>query len=527
MSSVLDRPMAAAAPSHVAGADEILTGGALGFLAELHERFDSRRRELLAVRLERQKRFDAGELPDFPEETRHIRDSEWTIGTIPPDLLDRRVEITGPTNAKMVINALNSGARVFMADFEDATAPAWDELVQGQINLRNRWLGSLECSDPQSGKHYTLGSDPAVLIVRPRGLHLPERHVTVHGEQVAGGLVDFGLYLWHCARPAIDAGSGPYFYLPKLESRHEAALWSDIFEFAEQWLGLDRGTIKATVLIETLPAAFEMDEILYELRDNIVGLNCGRWDYIFSFIKRLGRSPDRLTPDRSAMTMDKAFLAAYSLRLVATCHRRGAFAMGGMSAFIPVKGDEHANAVAFAKVRADKQREVANGHDGTWVAHPALVPVAYEAFSAMDGPNQLSLQPLHCPSRDEMLEMHRGPRTEAGARENIRVAVQYIAAWLGGRGAVPLYNLMEDAATAEICRAQLWQWLRFEATFDDGRRFSRDLFEEWLAQEIAALGHVPQLRPAALLLHELVTDEGFEEFLTLPAYELLELKPGR
>ena len=521
MSIVLDRPLAVAAPSLLPGAGEILTDGALGFIAELHERFDARRHELMAARIERQKRFDAGELPDFPEETRHIRESEWTVGPIPADLLDRRVEITGPTNAKMVINALNSGAKVFMADFEDATAPVWDELVQGQINLRDRWLGKLAFTDPDSGKHYALGANPAILLVRPRGWHLPERQVTIDGHPVAGALVDFGLYLWHCGRLALDAGSGPYFYLPKLESRHEAALWSDVFEFAEEWLGLVRGTIRATVLIETLPAAFEMDEILYALRENIVGLNCGRWDYIFSYIKRLGRSPDRLTPDRSAMTMNKAFLAAYSLRLVATCHRRGAFAMGGMSAFIPVKGDGGANQAALDKVRADKQREVTNGHDGTWVAHPALVPVALETFAVMDGPNQLSKTPDHIPGRDEMLELHHGPRTEAGARENIRVAVQYIAAWLSGRGAVPLYNLMEDAATAEICRAQIWQWLRFETPFDDGRRFSLDLFEDWLAAELAALRDLPNIKPAARLLHELVTADEFEEFLTLPAYELL------
>ena len=521
MSIVLDRLVATAAASLLPGADEILTDGALGFIAELHERFDARRRELLAARVERQARFDSGELPDFPEETRHVRESEWKIGQIPADLFDRRVEITGPTNAKMVINALNSGAKVFMADFEDATAPVWDELVQGQINLRNRWLDKLEFTDPDTGKHYELGPAPAVLMVRPRGLHLPERHVTVGGEPVAGALSDFALYLWNCAKLAIDAGSGPYFYLPKLESRHEAALWSDVFEFSEEWLGLDRGTIKATVLIETLPAAFEMDEILYELRDNIVGLNCGRWDYIFSYIKRLGRSPDRLTPDRSAMTMDKAFLAAYSLRLVATCHRRGAFAMGGMSAFIPVKDDLAANVQALDKVRADKLREVGNGHDGTWVAHPALVPVALDAFGAMQGSNQLSLIPKEIPDRHMMLALHHGLRTEAGARENIRVAMQYIAAWLSGRGAVPLYNLMEDAATAEICRAQLWQWLRFEAPFDDGRRFSRDLFEDWLAEELSALGDVPNLKPAARLLHELVTDDEFEEFLTVPAYDLL------
>jgi len=522
VTSVIDRPLALAAPTTLHGAAGILTEEALGFLAELHERFDARRRELLAARIERQKRFDAGELPDFPAETADIRESDWTVAPIPADLMDRRVEITGPTNAKMAINALNSGAKVFMADFEDATSPLWDELIQGQVNLRNRWLGGLDHVDPDSGKHYALGANPAVLLVRPRGWHLPERHVTVDGEPIAGSLVDFGLYLFNSAQLAIDAGSGPYFYLPKLESRHEAALWSDVFAYSEERLGLTRGTIKATVLIETLPAAFEMDEILHALRDNIVGLNCGRWDYIFSTIKRLGRSPGRLTPDRAAMTMDKAFLAAYSLRLIATCHRRGAFAMGGMSAFIPVKGDEAANEAALAKVRADKLREVTNGHDGTWVAHPALVPVALEAFAAMTGPNQLSKFPDRLPGRDEMLELHTGPRTEAGARENIRVAIQYIAAWLGGRGAVPLYNLMEDAATAEICRAQLWQWLKFEAPFDDDRRFSLDLFEQWLAEELAALGDLPNLKPAARLLHQLVTADDFEEFLTLPAYELLD-----
>ena len=379
MSTLLDRPLAVAAPSTVAGGETILTDEALGLLAELHERFDERRRQLLAARIERQKRFDAGELPDFREETQSIRESEWQVGPIPADLQDRRVEITGPTNAKMVINALNSGAKVFMADFEDATAPTWDELIQGQVNLRKRWLGTLDFTDADTGKSYSIGPEPAVLLVRPRGWHLEEKHATVDGRPVSGGLFDFALYLFHNARAALDAGSGPYFYLPKLESRHEAALWSDVFQFSEEWLGLERGTIKATVLIETLPAAFEMDEILHALRENIVGLNCGRWDYIFSYIKRLGRSPGQLTPDRSAMTMDKAFLAAYSLRLIETCHRRGAFAMGGMSAFIPVKGDEAANQAAMDKVRADKLREVTNGHDGTWVAHPALVPVALQA----------------------------------------------------------------------------------------------------------------------------------------------------
>ena len=522
MNQVIDRSRIAAEPSKVGGAHEILTADALEFLAELHERFNARRLELLDRRIERQARFDAGDLPGFPDETRDIREGDWRVGAIPADLQDRRVEITGPTNAKMIINALNSGARVFMADFEDATSPLWDELIQGQVNLRNYWLGRLDYTDPGSGKHYAVGDDPAVLMVRPRGWHLPERHVTVEDKPVAGALFDFALYLWHNAEAALAQGSRPYFYLPKLESRHEAALWSDVFAFAEGRLGLERGTIKATVLIETLPAAFEMDEILYALRENIVGLNCGRWDYIFSYIKRLGHSPDRLTPDRALMTMDKAFLAAYSLRLIATCHRRGAFAMGGMSAFIPVKGDQAANAAALDKVRADKLREVGNGHDGTWVAHPALVPVALEAFEAMTGPNQLSKMPERVPGRDEMLQLHEGLRTEAGARENIRVGVKYLAAWLGGKGAVPLYNLMEDAATAEICRTQLWQWLKFEAPLEDGRKLTRDLFEQWFGQEVGLLADVPNITESAQLMHDMIVADELVEFLTLPAYELLD-----
>src|SRR5580765_5046956 len=522
VNSVLDVKRIIAEPSKVPGADEVLTESVLDFLAELHERFDSRRRDLLEDREERQHRFDAGELPDFPKETLELRASDWTVGSIPHDLLDRRVEITGPTNAKMLINALNSGAQAFMADFEDATSPVWDELVQGQVNLRDYWLDRLDYVDPETLKRYKVGEHPAVLMVRPRGWHLPEDHVTVNGEVVSGSLFDFAIYFWNNARASLGKGSGPYFYLPKLESRHEAALWSDVFAFAEAKLRLERGAIKATVLIETLPAAFEMDEILYALKENIVGLNCGRWDYIFSSIKRCGRSADRLTPDRSLMTMDKAFLAAYSLRLVATCHRRGAFAMGGMSAFIPVKGDEAANQAAIDKVRADKLREVGNGHDGTWVAHPALVPVALEAFAGMTGPNQLAKMPDRVPGRDEMLELHTGPRTEAGARENIRVGVQYLAAWLGGKGAVPLYNLMEDAATAEICRTQLWQWLKFEAPLNDGRRFTLDLFEQWFDEEVGLLAEVPNIAEAARLMHNMSVSHDLVEFLTLPAYELLD-----
>lgn len=522
MSTVLDRSRIVVEPSNVRGADDVLTRAALDFLMALHERFEGRRQRLLEARRERQERFDSGELPDFLERTRDIRESDWSIAPIPRDLLDRRVEITGPTNAKMVINALNSGAKVFMADFEDATSPTWDELVEGQVNLRNYWQGRLNYTDPDSGKTYAIAEDPAVLMVRPRGWHLPEDHVTVNGEPLSGALFDFGIYLWHNARTALTKGSGPYFYLPKLESRDEAALWSDIFAIAESKLRLERGTIKATVLIETLPAAFEMDEILYALRENIVGLNCGRWDYIFSYIKRLGRNPQRLTPDRALMTMDKAFLAAYSLRLVATCHRRGAFAMGGMSAFIPVKGNEEKNRAALDNVRADKLREVGNGHDGTWVAHPALVPVAMQAFETMQGANQLSKMPERVPGREEMLELHGGERSEAGARENIRVGVQYLAAWLGGRGAVPLYNLMEDAATAEICRTQLWQWLRYEAPLKDGRPFSLDLFEQFFAEEVGILAGVPNIEEASRLMHNMIVADDLVEFLTLPAYELLD-----
>jgi malate synthase len=521
MSDVLERSRIIAEPSSVPGARVVLTVDALEFLADLHERFDGRRLELLDKRLDRQARFDAGELPDFREDTREIREAEWTVSPAPADLQDRRVEITGPTNAKMLINALNSGAKVYMADFEDATSPVWDELVQGQVNLRDHWLRRLSYTDPETSKHYAIRENPAVLMVRPRGLHLPEDHVTVDGRPVSGAFFDFALYVWHNARRALSAGSGPYFYISKLESMEEAKLWSDIFELAENRLRLERGTIKVTILIETIPAAFEMDEILYALKENIVGLNCGRWDYIFSTIKRLGRSHERLTPDRSAMTMDKAFLAAYSLRLIATCHRRGAHAMGGMAAFIPVKGDEQANAAALEKVRQDKLREVRNGHDGTWVAHPALVPVAIQAFEAMPGPNQLSKIPEHIPGRDEMLELHTGPRTEAGARENIRVGVQYLAAWLGGRGAVPLYNLMEDAATAEISRAQLWQWLHFDAELDDGRTFDRDLFDQLFDEEVGLLQDVENITEAADLFRDMIVSDAFVEFLTLPAYERL------
>jgi malate synthase len=512
--------------------EEILNAGALAFLADLHRAFDKRRRELLARRAERQSRFDAGDIPDFLEETRALRESDWRVATIPNDLLDRRVEITGPVDRKMIVNALNSGAKVFMADFEDATAPLFENIIEGQINLKDRWDNKIDFTDSTSGKAYKLSAQPAVLMVRPRGWHLPERHMSVDGQEMSGALFDFGLYVFHNAKAQMAKGATPAFYLPKLESHLEARLWNEVFVFAEERLGAPVGTFKATVLIETLPAAFEMDEILYELRDHMAGLNCGRWDYIFSFIKRLGKNSRFLTPDRSAMVMGKAFLQAYSLLLIKTCHRRGAFAMGGMAAQIPVKGDASANEAAFAKVRADKEREANNGHDGTWVAHPDLVRVAMEVFDrVMPNANQVDNKRDDVSiSREDLLQVHEGRRTEVGLRENIRVGVQYIEAWLRGRGAVPLYNLMEDAATAEISRAQTWQWLKLGATLDDGRQVTPDLFKSLLADEMNKLraAFTPavfeggRFSEAIKLFSDMSLAKEFEEFLTLPAYRMID-----
>jgi malate synthase len=430
-----------------------------------------------------------------------------------------------------VINALNSGAEVYMADFEDACSPSWENLIDGQINLKDRWAGKIDFVDPLTKKSYKLNDKLAVLLVRPRGWHLLEDHVTVDGASISGALFDFGLYFFHNAKRTIASGTGPYFYLPKLETHHEARLWNEVFVFAQSKLGLPNGTIKATVLIETLPAAFEMDEILYEMRDHITGLNCGRWDYIFSFIKRLGKNKRFLTPDRAAMTMDKAFLHAYSLLLIRTCHRRGAFAMGGMAAQIPVKGDASANEAAFKKVRADKEREAGDGHDGTWVAHPDLVPVAEEVFHRMvKTPNQLDkLRNDVKITRDQLLEMHQGERTEEGLRLNIRVGVQYIEAWLRGRGAVPLYHLMEDAATAEISRSQVWQWIYHRARLADGREVTPDLFESILDDEMEkvrrAIGPTTydsgRFEDAVELFKEMSLALEIEEFLTIPAYRLI------
>jgi malate synthase len=512
--------------------DEILTPDALGFLAGLHRAFDGRRRTLLEARAERQSALDTGALPDFLPETRAIREGNWRVGKIPADLMDRRVEITGPVDRKMIVNALNSGANVFMADFEDANAPTWTNNLEGQVNLKDRWHGKLDFTDAASGKHYALGPNPAVLLVRPRGWHLPERHLTIDGTPISGALFDFGLYVFHNAKAQIAQGTAPYFYLPKLESHLEARLWNEVFLHAQKALGIPTGTIKATVLIETLPAAFEMDEILYELREHAAGLNCGRWDYMFSFIKKLRAHPDRILPDRAQVVMGKAFLRTYSLLLIRTCHRRRAFAMGGMAAQIPNRKDEKANAAAFAKVKADKEREAGDGHDGTWVAHPDLVPVAKEVFDRlMSGPNQLGNErdDIHVTQHD-LLEVHAGTRTENGMRENIRVGVQYIEAWLRGRGAVPLYNLMEDAATAEISRAQVWQWIRYGVTLEGGDTATPALFNHLLGEEMDRIakdvgaeafanGRFAEARD---LFARLSLADNFEDFLTLPAYGMLE-----
>ena len=501
---------------------EILAPEALAFLAELHVRFEPQRQERLAARRVRQAQFDAGTLPDFLPETQAIRDGDWRVAAIPADLQDRRVEITGPVDRKMIINALNSGARVFMADFEDANSPTFANCLDGQVNLKDRWAGTLSYDDPATGKAYRLSDRPAVLIIRPRGWRLDERHATLNGEPMSGALFDFGLYMFHNARAAIAQGSGPYFYLPKMESHLEARLWNEVIVFAQDYLGIAQGTVKATALIETLPAAFEMDEILYELRDHMAGLNCGRWDYIFSFIKTFAENPAFVTPDRSKMVMGDAFLRAYSKALIKTCHRRGAFAMGGMAAHIPVKNDPAANEAAFARVRADKEREAGDGHDGTWVAHPDLVPVAMAVFDRlMPGPNQLDrLREDVVTTRDDLLRVHAGTRSEAGLRENIRVGIQYIEAWLRGKGAVPLYNLMEDAATAEISRTQVWQWIRHGARTDDGQVVTRERVLTLIDDEMQAFSG-GAFATARALFTDLATATNCRDFLTVPAYDKL------
>ncbi|HEV8322848.1 MAG TPA: malate synthase A [Myxococcota bacterium] len=513
------------------GDEMLFTPDALAFLGALVSRFAPRVDERLAARHARQSRLDAGERFDFLAETADVRAADWKIAPVPADLADRRVEITGPVDRKMIINALNSGANVFMADFEDSLAPTWENVVQGQLNLQDAVARRISHTDPASGKTYALAERTAVLVVRPRGWHLPERHLRLDGRAVPAALVDFGLYLFHNARALRASGTGPYFYLPKLESHLEARLWNDVFADAQRALDLPLGTIKATVLIETLPAAFEMDEILWELRDHAAGLNCGRWDYIFSFIKKLRADPRCVLPDRGDVTMEQPFLRAYAQLLVRTCHRRNAHAMGGMAAQIPVKGDPERNERALAKVRADKVREVTDGHDGTWVAHPGLVPVARAIFDEhMPGPNQIATRRREDVrvTAAELLATPAGPRTVAGLRHDVRVGVQYLESWLRGNGCVPLYDLMEDAATAEISRAQVWQWLRHGAALADADERAAPLdaarLRAVIDDEMGAFSG-GRFAEARALFERLCTSETFEEFLTLPAYERLEDQP--
>ena len=489
---------------------EILTTEALEFVGRLSAEFEERRQELLERRRVRQREIDAGHFPDFLAETAATRQKEWQVAPIPRDLMDRRVEITGPVDRKMVINALNSGANVFMADFEDANSPTWQNNVDGHINLRDAINRNIGFTSPE-GKSYRLNEKIATLMVRPRGWHLTEKHVLQNGRRISGSLFDFGLFFFHNAARLLKSGSGPYFYLPKLESHLEARLWNDVFNFAQDALGVPRGSVRATVLIETILAAFEMDEILYELRDHSAGLNCGRWDYIFSFIKKFRNYPEFVLPNRAEVTMERHFLKSYVELLIQTCHRRGIHAMGGMAAQVPIKNDPVANEQALEKVRQDKLREVRAGHDGTWVAHPGLVPIAKEIFDAgMNQPNQISRKrdEVHVTAKD-LLTVPDGSITEAGLRWNIDVGLQYLEAWLRGVGCVPIYNLMEDAATAEICRAQVWQWLKHRAKLDDGRTVTADMVPREPSQ-------------AGQLFHQMITGADFPEFLTLAAYEYLE-----
>ncbi|HZM48070.1 MAG TPA: malate synthase A [Burkholderiales bacterium] len=511
---------------------EILTTPALSFAAKLARKFEPRRRELMAARTARQTKFDSGQLPDFLPETAHIRESSWTVAPAPRDLQDRRVEITGPTDRKMVINALNSGANVFMADFEDSNTPTWSNMIEGQANLRDAVNRTIEHTSPE-GNRYRLNEKSATLIVRPRGWHLLEEHVLVDGAPIAGAIFDFALYFFHNAKALLSRGSGPYFYLPKLESHLEARLWNDVFVAAQRELGIPQGTIKATVLIETVLAAFEMDEILHELREHSAGLNIGRWDYIFSCIKKFRSRTDFCLADRAQVTMTAPFMRAYALLLVRTCHRRSTFAMGGMAAQIPIKGDRAANAAAIEKVRQDKIREATDGCDGTWVAHPGLVEVARAVFDHyMPAPNQISRKrdDVRITARSLLDFQPERPITEAGLRNNISIGIQYLGSWLAGNGCVPVFNLMEDAATAEISRSQIWQWIRSpKGVLADGRKVTREMVGKLLPEELARvralLGDAGfsagEYEAAARLFEEIITADDYVEFLTLPGCEWL------
>lgn len=518
---------------HIPGQDVIFTEGAIALLESLCREFGDEVPALLAKRKDKQARIDKGALPDFLPETRAIRDGVWQIRGIPQDLLDRRVEITGPVERKMVINALNANAKVFMADFEDSLAPSWQKVIEGQINLRDAVRGDIEYTAPETGKHYKLGPNPAVLICRVRGLHLKEKHVEFNGQAIPGSLFDFALYFYHNYRQLLAKGSGPYFYIPKLESHIEARWWAKVFAFVEERFCLQAGTIKCTCLIETLPAVFEMDEILYELRSNIVALNCGRWDYIFSYIKTLKRHSDRVLPDRQAVTMDTPFLSAYSRLLIKTCHKRGALAMGGMAAFIPAK-DPAQNEAVLQRVRRDKELEARNGHDGTWVAHPGLADTAMGIFNeyiGQDHSNQLHItRDVDAPIlAAELLKTCDGERTEQGMRLNIRIALQYLEAWISGNGCVPIYGLMEDAATAEISRASIWQWIQHGKSLSNGKLVTKQLFKDMLVEELANVKQEVgsdrfthgKFTQAAVLLEDITTSDELVDFLTLPGYEML------
>ncbi|HEX8817542.1 MAG TPA: malate synthase A [Terriglobales bacterium] len=500
----------------------VLTPEASAFLTKLARKFEPRRQELLGRRKQVQKQIDSGKLPDFHQETAEIRRSDWKVAPIPNDLLHRRVEITGPVERKMMINALNSGANVFMADFEDSNSPTWSNNIEGQANLIDAVAGTISFVSPE-GKQYRLNPKVATLVVRPRGWHLIERHFQVDGQPISASLFDFGLYFFHNAKALMKKGTGPYFYLPKMESHLEARLWNDVFNFAQDELGIARGTIRATALIETILAAFEMDEILYELRDHSAGLNCGRWDYIFSYIKKFRNRPDFVLPDRSLITMEKHFLKSYVELLIQTCHRRGIHAMGGMAAQIPIKSDPQANEKALDKVRQDKLREVKAGHDGTWVAHPGLVPIAKEIFDAhMKSPNQIGLRrdDVHVTAGD-LLAVTKGDTTEQGLRWNVDVGLQYLEAWLRGSGCVPIYNLMEDAATAEICRSQVWQWVKHGAKLNDGRTVTKEMVRSIIDEQRKQL-RGERANEAAEMFKQMITSPEFGEFLTVVAYEHID-----
>ena len=510
---------------------EILTDDALAFISALHKNFNATRLALLKKRDLQQELFDRGKFPRFPKETKSIREGDWTAGAIPQDLQDRRVEITGPVDRKMIINALNSGAKAFMADLEDSTSPTWENSIQGQQNLIDANKKTIALEDEARGKSYQLNDETAVLLVRPRGLHLNERHLIIDQEEVSGSLVDFGLYVFHNSKTLLKNGTAPYFYLPKLEHYTEARWWNEVFVFAQNYLGIPNGTFKATVLIETITASFQLDEIIFELKDHIAGLNCGRWDYIFSYIKKFRNHPNFVVPNRDQVTMTSPFMDAYSKLVIQRCHKRNILAIGGMAAQIPIKNNEKANALALEKVRIDKEREVKNGHDGTWVAHPALVEVAMTEFNKhMPGPNQLHVtrNDIHITEAD-LVELPKGTVTEVGIRKNINVGILYMEAWLRGYGAVALYHLMEDAATAEISRTQVWQWLKNQVTLDDGRRFDHELYRTLFDDEVQSIIKEfgedsiknSKFNLASALFDKLVVSDQFEEFLTLPAYQYI------